>query len=265
MISRITGWLSRCYLPRFLREPFLKGICRMLRINWQEAENPLRDYPTINALFVRSLKPELRPVDPAPAAVVSPVDGTILEFGAIRDHRLLQAKGRYYDLRDLLPADAADHFKNGSFITIYLSPSDCHRIFSPVDGNVTAAWFTPGALYPVREPHISQTENLYVENERLTTLFTTTAGHVAVVKVAAVNVSCITTQYDETLRSTAKKRTAITKSYEVPIPFKKGDWLATFHLGSTVILLWENGEFIPTLTRGASVRYGQKLGVLKGA
>ena len=42
--------------------------------------------------------PDTRPVDPDPRAIVSPVDGTVSEAGALTADRLLQAKGHHYTL-----------------------------------------------------------------------------------------------------------------------------------------------------------------------
>ena len=74
--------------------------------------------------------PGTRPIDADPRAIVSPVDGTVSEAGALTEDRLLQAKGHEYTLRALLAGNAAWErtFAGGSFATIYLAPYNYHRI-----------------------------------------------------------------------------------------------------------------------------------------
>ena len=58
--------------------------------------------PWPNDFFTRALKPGARPIDPAPDAIVSPVDGTLSQRGGIHDGKILQAKGQNYTLAELL-------------------------------------------------------------------------------------------------------------------------------------------------------------------
>ena len=53
-------------------------------------------YRSFNAFFTRALRPGARPVAPGADALVSPVDGTVSQFGDAACGRLMQAKGREY-------------------------------------------------------------------------------------------------------------------------------------------------------------------------
>ena len=55
---------------------------------------------------------------------------------------------------DLIIRDVMRSLRSGSFITIYLSPRHYHRIHSPCEGRITAAWHLPGVLLPVNEPAV---------------------------------------------------------------------------------------------------------------
>ena len=59
-------------------------------------------YPSFNAFFTRALRPGARPLEGDAATLVSPVDGTLSEFGSIETGQLLQAKGIRYGLAELL-------------------------------------------------------------------------------------------------------------------------------------------------------------------
>ncbi len=53
-----------------------------------------------------------------------PADGVISQLGKIEEDKILQAKGHNYSLEALLAGNylMADLFRNGTFVTTYLSP-----------------------------------------------------------------------------------------------------------------------------------------------
>lgn len=251
-ISALTKTITQIYVPRPFRVRFLGYIARALDIDLRSAEKPLLEYTSINDLFTRALKPQLRPQ--GDAWLLSPVDGRLVSHDLIHEGQLLQAKGIRYPLDKLIPDSSAKAFRFGQCMTIYLSPSDCHRIFSPVSGRVKKTIYVPGALFPVREPYISELPNLYAMNERVISIIETSLGDVAVVMVAAINVSTIEVQYQKDLLR--KKALTVAASNHV---IKKGDWLATFHLGSTVILLTETNALRVAIKDNVQIQYGASL------
>src|SRR5262249_26223473 len=138
-----TPWLKRFLIGRFLRH---------YRVAMEEASqtDPCA-YPSFNAFFTRSLRSDVHRVDHAASAVVSPVDGTISQFGDIEGDLLVQAKGRQYSLVELMGDNQrlADTYRNGRFICIYLAPHNYHRIHMPYDGSVHATIYAPGELFSV--------------------------------------------------------------------------------------------------------------------
>ena len=157
LISRVVGWIARLWCPGFVVSAFAKFV----GISVSEAEFPLSHYDSLDAFFTRGLCSELRPIG---EGIVSPVDGLVLISGRLVRGQILQAKGLSYSLDALLGREASDDFLDGYFVTVYLSPRDCHRIFSPVSGRVVSDRLIPGRVLPVREPYISRSPNLYVEN-----------------------------------------------------------------------------------------------------
>src|SRR3546814_18134335 len=67
----------------------------------------IEDYESFNHFFTRALKPGARPLPDDPQAFISPVDGTVSQFGRVTDGRLFQAQGHNYSIHALLPEDAA--------------------------------------------------------------------------------------------------------------------------------------------------------------
>ena len=115
-----------------------------------------------------------------PDAIACPVDGCISEAGTIDRDRLLQAKGRYYRLADLLAAQPwASRFEGGSFATIYLAPFNYHRVHMPLRGELRETVYVPGRLFSVNAVTARHVPGLFARNERVLTLFDTAFGQFA--------------------------------------------------------------------------------------
>ena len=272
-LSRAFGRVADIRLPRRLRKPVLGAVSRALRIDVSEAELPLDDYPSVNALFVRRLRPGARSWPETPDVAGSPVDGVVGRLGMIRSGKLLQAKGRWYSAADLLgdPGEAS-RFDGGMYLTIYLSPRHYHRIHAPCEGTIGHARYIPGALFPVNAPAVAHIPDLFARNERLVCHIDGPLGRVAVVAVGAYNVGRISTAFDpvwcadpgETRWVTNRKPPAEElRRYDPPIPVAVGDEIMAFHLGSTVILLFEPGRanLLPELRSGMEIRLGTPVAV----
>jgi phosphatidylserine decarboxylase len=258
------GWLARRKVPRPLRRPIYGGFARRVGADLSQLDRPLDAFERFDDFFTRPLAPGARPVDEAPEAVLSPVDGVISEIGVSEGGRLIQCKGLDYTVRGLL-ADAAEarHFENGAYATLYLAPRDYHRIHSPVAGRITGYRHIPGAFFPVNPLSVRNVAGLFSINERLVSYLDTELGRVAVVKVAATGVGHITVKYDARARthvSGVRGRQGFVQRYTPPIPIKAAEELGMFHLGSTVILLFEPGRVTLEGAPGDTVRVGRRIG-----
>jgi len=283
-LSRTMGRLADLPIPRVMRGPVLGLFSAIIGIDRDEAELPLSEYPTLNAFFVRRLRPGLRrwPADPGVAG--SPVDGTCGAIGRITGGRILQAKGRWYSCAELLDdPEAARAFEGGAFVTIYLSPRDYHRIHAPLGGSIYRARHIPGALLPVNLPGVLEIPDLFPRNERIICYLDTPAGRVAVVAVGAINVGRISTAFDpawsgKPARGAAPEDTAArwvtnrpgvtgtTHDYDPTIAVERGEEIMAFHLGSTVVLLFEPGvyELSRDLSTGKVLRLGDPIAGPRG-
>ena len=262
LISRITGWLSRVPLPFPLNFILVRAYAALFHVDLSEAERPPSQYRTLSEFFVRRLKPSVRPVDHDPQHLLSPVDGTVIHSGPISNGTLLQAKAWTYTIRDLLgdPGRAAN-FMVGSSVTIYLSPSDYHRIHVPVDGSAETLQYIPGRLFPVNRYSLDRVKNLFVTNERLVVHMKTSLGQVAMVMVGATNVGKIRVTFDE-VRNQVFHKGPFVRRYRPEIALKRGDEMGCFELGSTVILLFEKDRVELTVQEGSHVRMGESIGLI---
>ncbi len=260
LLSHLMGLLSASSGSRAL----IPWFARAFAIDLDEAERPLGSYASLTDFFTRRLKPGRRVADPGAASVVSPVDGTVAEYGRIDQGTMVQAKGRSYTVEALLgDAQRAEQFANGSYLTIYLSPRDYHRIHSPVDGVVTGASYIPGRLFPVNAFGVRAVDRLFARNERLITYLTGEAGTVAVVKVGATMVGSARVVYDAELRTQRRPARVDHRTFSGPW-LHKGDELGWFEFGSTVILLFEQGrvQLRPCLQTGQRILMGQAVGTM---
>jgi phosphatidylserine decarboxylase len=266
-LSRSFGRLADTKIPAPLRSRVLGGVAAALGIDLSEAELPLEQYESINQLFVRRLKPGLRswPADPGVAS--SPVDAIVGQCGMIERGRILQAKGRYYSAAELLDeADEAERFAEGTFLTLYLSPRHYHRIHSPAPGRIPRARHVPGSLLPVNDAAVRHVDRLFALNERLMCYVDGALGRIAVVAVGAYNVGRISAAFDthwtgQEPEGVTNRKGALpeTRVYDPPRPVDRGAELMAFHLGSTVVLLFEPawGRLSDRLVAGNEVKVGQ--------
>ena len=262
--SRIFGIVTRLRIPVFsklARDIFAAHY----QLNMDEAEYPLNHYRNIGELFIRRLKPGARPI--ADSEIVSPVDGVLsqtLTFDS--NQEMIQAKGKYYTLKDLLRDDElAKRFEGGAFATIYLAPFNYHRIHSPVKGELVGASYCPGTLWPVNVGSVERVEGLFCINERLTSHIRLEDGsEILVVKVGATNVGRIGVVYSDDLLTNSGKIPRSGKRMdwkpEGTVSFEKGGELGRFEMGSTVILVVDKKirERHPDLFKG---RLGQAVKV----
>ena len=265
-LSRIIYRVMRSETPalkRLLIKVFLKGY----RVNMAEAAQADQfAYRSFNDFFTRPLRPGARTIAPGADVVVSPVDGTVSQAGAIREDTLIQAKGIDYSLIDLLANDATatDAYRNGSFVCIYLAPYNYHRIHMPLAGRLLQTLYVPGELFSVNAATARAVPRLFARNERVICEFETALGRMAVILVGALFVGSMETVYAGEINPPPRSRGGA-----VPIPkgigqsFAKGAELGRFNMGSTVILLFQQGRvrWEDFLQPQATVQMGSAIGV----
>ncbi len=264
-LSRAWGWLARRQRPRVMVEALKRSFVRFTGIDMGEAGREIGAYPTLEALFVRTLRAGSRRVDPDPTCVVSPVDGTNGQCGTVAEGTALQVKGRRYGLARLLgDAEAAERFEGGSYATFYLAPHDYHRIHAPFSGEIREAMVLPGSLLPVFPSAVDRFDELFARNERLITYIDSPdAGRIAVVKVGAMLVGRISVSYDPDIHTNQRGSARRALRYEPPRLMSKGAELGAFELGSTVVLVTERSRVtFDSLTPGNPVRMGERIGLV---
>jgi phosphatidylserine decarboxylase len=259
------GWAAGLGIPSGLRSVVLGRFARLYGIDTREAEKPFDDYPCVDDFFTRRLVPSARPFETRPEAILSPADGTVVESGLAVDGHLLQAKGVLFELDELLADEAAAaRLRGGAYLITYLSPSDYHRVHAPVAGEIVGWRHIPGTLYPVNAKSVRRVEGLFIRNERFVTLIEGAVGLTAVVMVAAVGVGHVTAAYDDEVATHDRsflRAPLRAKTYDTRPRVAGGGELATFHLGSTTVVVFEPGRVeLSSFQAGAKTRMGETIG-----
>lgn len=257
-LSRLMYYLMRSKIG-WLKNLLISQIAKRYKVDMRDALEPdLRAYPSFNAFFTRALRPTARPL--ADATLLCPADGAISQLGDIEAGKILQAKGMHFDAAELL-ADAAlaEHFSNGSFATVYLSPRDYHRVHMPIAGTLTHSLHVPGRLFSVAAWTAESIPRLFARNERLVCVYDTDIGKVALVLVGAIFVSSIETIVDGTI-TPPYAPSVVRRDYPERPALAIGAEMGRFNMGSTVIVLTERKlAFDAQLQAGSLVKMGQAL------
>ncbi len=260
-VAKLAILMSRLWLPtkglrlllyRILSNKYPPGI------NQAEAELPLHKYSSLNALFTRGIKPEYRPISAGKSEFISPCDGTVQDVGRIEEGQIITLKDIRYLPESLLPSVKIKTFEGWNYIIIFLSPLDCHRVFSPQDGHLEEVIHVPGARLLVHPPFQRPEFPVYTLNERMIFMFSTGINPCILVMVAGSGVGNITLPMLPKFKP--QGRLIASQTLSPPISIKRGEWLATFELGSTVILLVPPHEKRKSIVSpNEKVKYGQAI------
>ena len=238
LLSRLMFRFARIQIP-WIKNRFTSWFVSNYKVNLNEAQlEDIEEYKHFNDFFTRALKDGSRPI--SDSKVVSPVDGVVSQFGSIKEALIVQAKGKKYSVEALL----AENSKNGlytSFVTIYLSPKDYHRIHMPLDGSLKSMKYIPGNLFSVNQRTVNNINQVFARNERLVCYFETEYGEIALVMVGAIFVGSMETSWEGQITPPYTKSI---KTYDYDsrqIELSKGKELGRFNMGSTVILLMPKG------------------------
>ncbi|KAE9462825.1 hypothetical protein C3L33_05261, partial [Rhododendron williamsianum] len=176
--------------------------------------------------------------------------------------------------------EPASPMKGLFYCVLYLKPGDYHRIHSPVDWNVLVRRHFSGRLFPLNERATRTIRNLYVENERVVLEGRWEEGYMAMAAIGATNIGSIELFIEPALGTNRPRKKLLhseppeERIYEpagAGVMLKKGDEVAAFNMGSTVVLVFQapislpgdesdSSEFKFSIRQGDRVRVGEALG-----
>ncbi|HCB1211845.1 TPA: phosphatidylserine decarboxylase [Klebsiella pneumoniae] len=246
-----TTWAIKRFIDRY-------------QVNMSEAENAdPASYATFNEFFGRALRPGARPI--ADTALVSPVDGAISQLGPIQGAEVFQAKGHSYSTTALVGGDAqeAARYQDGLFATLYLSPSDYHRVHMPCAGVLKRMVHVPGDLFSVNPTTARGVPGLFARNERVVCFFDSEQGPFVLVLVGATVVGSMVTVWHGVVNASRDGKIHEWNYEGQNIALEKGQEMGRFLLGSTVVMLFPKESayrFDPSWQPQGVIRQGQAMG-----
>ncbi|GAM23148.1 hypothetical protein SAMD00019534_063230 [Acytostelium subglobosum LB1] len=279
--SYIWGLVNRRRLPVALRSPLYSAWAYTFKCNMDEIPAPLDTYPSLAEFFSRPIKEGTRPI--AEGGMVSPVDGRVLACGEVLGDKVEQVKGVTYSLQQFLGCEPSSLLQRSNTklyqCILYLSPGDYHRIHSSEDWTINKRSHFPGTLFPVNKPFLKLIPSLFALNERIVLMGDWTQGFYSLTAVGAYNVGSISLSFDEvnSNRITRDFRCknleyfsmkgvgshSYDREYEHPVEQVKGQEIGQFHLGSTVVLIFEAEDFEFNVQAGDYCKMGSLIGSIK--
>ncbi len=262
-LTTIMGYLAhvRC---KIIKNNLIRLFIRHYKVNMSESViKDINHFVNFNDFFTRHLDPLARKIDADPHSLISPADGIVSAAGHIQYNQLLQAKGAYFSLLELLGGNEnlEKKFHHGRFITLYLAPKDYHRVHLPFAGSLRKMIYVPGALFSVNPFSVENIPNLFARNERVICYFETTLGPLCVILIGALIVGSIVTPWGGKTKRLQQKTVVETTYADNFLHLQKGDEIGYFQLGSTVIVLTpSNIEWLPECTANTSLKMGQPIG-----
>jgi len=257
LAGHVARWRGAAFTTRLIA-----WFVQRYRVNMAEAANPdIAAYATFNDFFTRALKADARPL--VQADLICPVDGAISQFGRIQGQHIFQAKGHQFSSTALLGGDAAlaAQFDDGHFATLYLSPSDYHRIHMPCAGRLTRMIYVPGELFSVNPTTARGVPGLFARNERLVCVFEGLPGPFVLVLVGATIVGSIATVWQGVVNHPRAGHLCEWHYDDQSIVLKQGEEMGRFLLGSTVVMLFPHAalQFNSAWQPGGAIRLGERM------
>ena len=267
-LTQLAGWFAQQKwgaVTHFV----IKVFAKKYNVDMSEAKKEnFSDYESFNQFFIRELKDDARKINENPTALCLPADGRVSQIGHIDDERLLQAKGHFFSLSDLLAGDEelVNTFKNGEFATIYLSPRDYHRVHMPCDATLRKMIYVPGDLFSVNPFLAEHVPNLFARNERVICIFDTAFGPMVQILVGATITASMSTVWAGVINPPRTGEIKVwTYQGDSAIKLTKGQEMGAFQLGSTVINLFPANSvtLAEHLEVDVPVRMGEILATMK--
>ncbi|MGV3467340.1 MAG: phosphatidylserine decarboxylase [Heyndrickxia sp.] len=225
----------------------IPSYAKIYQINQEEMLHDIDTYENLHEFFTRKLKPGMRHFINDQKVIASPVDGVLEDYGIIEADKIITVKGKQYSILEMIgDENRIKKYIGGKFLILYLSPSHYHRIHSPIDGEVITQYTLGKKSYPVNRYGLKYGKAPLSKNYRVITELKVQSNHLLFVKVGAMfinSIECLATHSN----------------------WRKGEEVAYFSFGSTVVLLFEKDTFEiqDQIHTPFDIKVGEPLGRIK--
>jgi len=257
LVTRFAGWFAKIENP-VVRTLSIGAWRLFTHVDLSEAAPA--ELRSLHDCFIRELKEGARPVDPDPALLTSPCDAIVGACGAIEGDQLIQAKGLTYTLPDLLgDPELVDLYRDGTYVTLRLTSSMYHRFHAPHDCRVEQVTYVSGDTWNTNPIAVRRVERLFCRNERaiVRTRLDADGALVTLVPVASILVASIRFHCLDVLFHLRYPGPHV---ITCDAPFRKGEEMGWFELGSTILVFAPKGfALCEGIQPGSVIRMGRPL------
>lgn len=257
LATQFMGWFSQIEQP-WVRDLSIAAWRVFSDLDLSDAKKS--EFRSLHDCFIRELEPGARPVDLDPALLTSPCDGIVVAAGQIAGVHLLQVKGSTYTLQELLlDPRLAEHYRDGSYVTLRLTSAMYHRFHAPAACTVEHVTYVAGDTWNTHPGTLRRVPKLYCQNERaiLQARLRDNGALITLVPVAAILVASIRLHFlDVLLRLDHPGPNEL----ECSASCDKGEELGYFQHGSTLVVLAPRGfRLCSAIEEGRRIRMGEPL------
>lgn len=227
----------------------IKPYSKFYAVNLDELKEDINQFKNLHSFFTRELKEGARQIDNREGVIVSPVDGVLSDTGKIEKNKTIIVKNKEYSILEMLGSEElTNRFIDGTYIILYLSPAHYHRIHSPISGKIISSYSLGSTSYPVNKIGLKYGDFVLSKNYRRISYISHDNTSIAVIKVGAMFINSVVMLNDKEM-------------------WTKGEEIAYFSFGSTVILLFEKDSFEVSSRIKASmnIKMGEEIGKIRKA
>ncbi|KAG5467599.1 hypothetical protein CUR178_01244 [Leishmania enriettii] len=268
LFSNVAGRLAENEsVPAWVHNCFVQALVYWYALDMSESEKRA-GFDTFQQFYVRDWTQTARPVD-ATALVVAPCDGQVLAVHTdVRSTSLVQVKGLSYGMRSLLqdtppPLNAETHRRVA--VVIHMRNKDFHHVIAPLSFACEKSVYVPGSLLPTTAAGYHWIPSVLTINERLV-LQGTSCGKAGLPLYMALVGSTLTGRITLYMDKRVRTNYLDPPAYAVHLPYAskpslaRGERLATFNWGSSVVLVMDLPKSCTALKRaGDVVKAGEAL------
>lgn len=175
----------------------IPGFIDSFGIDMSLCEKRTDEFKSFNEFFIRRLRPEARVFHKNPQLLLCPGDGRLKAWKDIDVKRLIQIKGSFYSLQELIGDETlASEYSGGVCLLLRLAPVDYHR-FHFVDGGVcNESRKIRGSYYSVNPIALKTVVSVFCRNKREYSIFDSeNYGKMLYIEVGATSVGSIVQTY----------------------------------------------------------------------
>ncbi|WP_027626469.1 phosphatidylserine decarboxylase [Clostridium lundense] len=175
----------------------IKNFVDEFNINMDEYSTPINKFHSFNDFFTRTIKSSARPINLDKNIFISPGDGRLSAYENIDLHKIIQVKGIYYSLEELINSKGTSNkFKNGVCLILRLCPTDYHRFHFVDNGTCGETNKIKGNYYSVNPIALNKIPKLFCQNKREWSIFhSENFGEILYMEVGATCVGSIIQTY----------------------------------------------------------------------